>query len=44
MFLRAILVLVLLILVGGAVSLLVWDIPAPTERKEIEIPHDRLPK
>jgi|APTNR8051073442_1049403.scaffolds.fasta_scaffold06351_6 hypothetical protein len=44
MFLRAILVLILLTLAGGAAFLLVWDIPAPTERKEIEIPHDRLPK
>lgn len=44
MVVRALLILLLLILVGGTVFLLVWDIPAPTQRIEIEIPDDRLPK
>ncbi len=36
--------LVVLILAGGAVFLLTWDIPAPTASVEKVIPNDRFPR
>ena len=41
---RTLLVLVLLGLIGGAVFLLTWDIPAPTARVEKPIPNERFAK
>ncbi|MCR9071911.1 MAG: hypothetical protein NXI18_09345 [Alphaproteobacteria bacterium] len=37
-------VLVLLIVAGGALFLLTWDIPAPTSSVEKVIPNDRFPR
>lgn len=31
-------------IVGGAVFLATWDIPAPTSRHEVVISNDRFPK
>jgi hypothetical protein len=36
--------LLILILAGGAVFLLTWDIPAPTASVEKVIPNDRFPR
>lgn len=44
MVLRIILVLVVVILVGGAVFLATWDIPAPSRQVEKTLPSDRFPK
>jgi hypothetical protein len=41
---RTLLVLLLLVLIGGAVFLLTWDIPAPTARVEKTIPNERFSK
>jgi len=41
---RTLLVLVVLGLIGGAVFLLTWDIPAPTARVEKTIPNERFNK
>ncbi|MDR3516360.1 MAG: hypothetical protein P4M00_11115 [Azospirillaceae bacterium] len=35
---------ILIVLVGGAIFLATWDIPAPTRQIEKPIPDDRLPK
>ncbi len=39
-FLVALLVLVL----GGVIFLMTWDIPAPTKQVEVQVPADRLPR
>ena len=36
--------LIVLILAGGAVFLLTWDIPAPTAPIEKVVPNDRFPR
>lgn len=41
---KFILALVAIILVGGAVFLATWDIPAPTQQVEKTIPNDRFPR
>ena len=38
------LMLIAVILVGGAVFLSTWDIPAPTAPVEKVLPNDRFPK
>lgn len=38
------LILILLTVVGGALFLLTWDIPAPTASVEKVIPNDRFPR
>jgi hypothetical protein len=42
--LLSILFVIVAAIVGGAVFLATWDIPAPTSRQEIVIPNDRFPK
>lgn len=44
MVLRIILVVVVVILVGGAVFLATWDIPAPSRQVEKTLPNDRFPR
>lgn len=41
---RVVLMLVLVLLVGGGVFLLTWDIPAPSKTVEKRIPDARFPK
>lgn len=36
--------LIAVALAGGAIFLLTWDIPAPSERVETTIPDDRFPR
>jgi hypothetical protein len=43
-FLLIFLALIILVLVGGTVFLMVWDIPAPTARVEKVIPDARFPR
>ncbi len=38
------LVVALLAIVGGAIFLAMWDIPAPSQRIEQVLPNDRFPK
>lgn len=38
------LLLILVILVGGAVFLATWDIPAPTQQVEKVLPDERFPR
>lgn len=42
-FLLIVLALVVLVLIGGTVFLMVWNIPAPTARVEKVIPDARFP-
>ena len=35
---------VVIVLLGGGIFLLTWDIPAPDERVERTLPDDRFPK
>ncbi len=42
-FLRGLVILFLLAIVGGAVFLLTWDVPAPLQRIEKVLPDDRFP-
>lgn len=35
---------VIVIIIGGATLLMVWDIPAPSTRVEHAIPDSRIPK
>ncbi|MDP6067321.1 MAG: hypothetical protein QGF97_04785 [Alphaproteobacteria bacterium] len=37
-------VVVAAVVVGGAVFLATWDIPAPTQRVEKVLPNDRFPR
>ncbi len=37
-------VVVAAVVVGGAVFLATWDIPAPTQRVEEVLPNDRFPR
>lgn len=39
---RILIVLVLLVIVGGAVALATWDMPAPTATREKVIPNERF--
>ena len=39
---RILVLLVLLLLVGGAVALATWDMPAPSATREKVIPNDRF--
>jgi hypothetical protein len=41
---RVLLVLVLVVVLGGTMFLLTWEIPAPTARIERVIPDDKLPR
>lgn len=41
---RIILVLVVIVIAGGAVFLASWHIPAPTTKVEKVIPNDRFPR
>lgn len=42
--LRAVLVLVAILVAGGAIYLAAWDPPAPSARVEKVVPNDRLPR
>ena len=39
---RILIFLVLILIVGGAVALATWDMPAPTATREKVIPNDRF--
>lgn len=39
---RILIVLVMFLLVGGAVALATWDMPAPTATREKVIPNERF--
>lgn len=39
---RVLIVLVLMLIVGGAVALATWDMPPPTATREKVIPNDRF--
>ena len=41
---RVLLVLLLVMVLGGAVFLMTWEIPAPTARVERVMPDDQLPR
>jgi hypothetical protein len=41
---RLLLVLVLVLVLGGTVFLITWDIPPPTARIERVIPDEQLPR
>ena len=41
---RVVLLLVVLLVVGGAVFLATWDIPAPVATVEKVVPNDRFPR
>ena len=41
---RVLLVAVLVVVLGGTVFLVTWDIPPPTARIERVIPDDQLPR
>jgi hypothetical protein len=41
---RILLVLVLVLVAGGAVFLVTWDIPPPTSRVERVVPNDQFPR
>lgn len=41
---RLILILVVLLIAGGGVFLATWEIPAPTETIERDLPDDRFPR
>ncbi len=43
-FSRVVVLAVLVVMVGGAVFLATWDIPAPTASVEKVIPNDRFPR
>lgn len=43
-FSKLILLLVVLLFAGGGVFLATWDIPAPTQTIERELPDDRFPR
>ena len=43
-FSRIVALIVLVVIVGGAVFLATWRIPAPTARVEKVIPNDRFPR
>lgn len=43
-FARVMLIIFFLLLIGGGVFLLTWDIPAPTAPIERVIPNDRFPR
>lgn len=40
---RGLILLILLALGGGAVYLMTWDVPPPTQRIEKVLPDDRFP-
>lgn len=41
---RVLILLVLVLLLGGVIFLVTWEIPAPTSRVEEVIPDERLPR
>jgi hypothetical protein len=41
---RMLLVLLLVLVLGGAVFLVTWDIPPPTARVERVVPDDQFPR
>jgi hypothetical protein len=41
---RVLLVLLLVLVLGGAVFLVTWDIPPPTARVERVLPDDQFPR
>jgi hypothetical protein len=41
---RALLVLLLVLVLGGTVFLVTWEIPPPTARVERVVPDDKLPR
>jgi hypothetical protein len=41
---RILLVVLLIVVLGGAAFLVTWEIPAPTARIERVIPDDQLPR
>ncbi len=43
-FSKALALLILITIAGGAVFLMTWDIPAPTSRVEITVPDETFTK
>lgn len=43
-FSKALVLLILITIAGGAVFLMTWDIPAPTSRVEITVPDETFTK
>jgi len=41
---RLVFILVILMIAGGGVFLVTWDIPAPAQKIEKVLPDDRFPK
>jgi hypothetical protein len=41
---RFLLLLVLIVVLGGVIFLVSWDIPPPVKSVEITLPDDRLPR
>jgi hypothetical protein len=41
---RLLLLALLVVLLGGVIFLMTWEIPPPTEQVETVIPDDRLPR
>ncbi len=42
--LRALIILLVLVVLGGVGFLVTWDIPAPTARQEVVLPDERFPR
>ncbi len=42
--LRARVILLVVVVLGGVGFLVTWDIPAPTARQEVVLPDERLPR
>ena len=41
---RLLILVALVLVLGGAIFLLTWEIPAPTSNVEVVIPDERLPR
>ena len=42
--LRALVILLVVVVLGGVGFLVTWDIPAPTARQEVVLPDERFPR
>ncbi len=42
--LRALVILLVAVVLGGVAFLVTWDIPAPTARQEVVLPDERFPR
>ncbi len=41
---RALLLILVIVLLGGLIFVITWDIPPPTREVEVVIPDERLPR